>query len=150
MPPWSTPFDSFRTDLFDATAIACCRMYQTNEEIWSGLSKNTHEGLGSPARIVPATLILFGGQVLPFLLLAASSFLSRVQFALACAAAICALLPRIVGARRFQQSYTTIILHPVGVLGLLTLQWMGLLRWLGDKPVRRKGRAYPTTPASAV
>ena len=33
-----------------------------------GLGKNTHEGLGAPRLIFPMTVILLGGQVLPFLL----------------------------------------------------------------------------------
>ncbi len=57
----------FATDLFDATELATCRMYQRNGEVWRGLGKNTHEGLGAPRLIFPMTVILLGGQVLPFL-----------------------------------------------------------------------------------
>jgi hypothetical protein len=59
----------FATDLFDATCIAECRMYSTNAEVWRGLARNAHEGLGSPRLIGPATLLLLGGQILPICLL---------------------------------------------------------------------------------
>ena len=53
----------FATDLFDATDTFHCRMYRTALEVWNGFAKNAHEGLGSPRMIVPATLLLLGGQV---------------------------------------------------------------------------------------
>ena len=59
----------FATDLFDATDTFHCRMYQRAAEVWNGFAKNAHEGLGSPRLIVPATLLLLGGQVLPLVLL---------------------------------------------------------------------------------
>jgi glycosyltransferase involved in cell wall biosynthesis len=40
----------FRTDLFDATDLATCRMYHTNAETWRGLGKNATEGIAAPAR----------------------------------------------------------------------------------------------------
>lgn len=60
----------FRTDLVDVTSLATCRMYRDNAAVWRGLVKNTHEGLGAPALILPATFLLAAGQVLPFALLA--------------------------------------------------------------------------------
>jgi len=58
------------TDIFDATAIASCRMYATSRDVWRGLSKNATEGIGSPATILPFTILLGGGQVLPVVLAA--------------------------------------------------------------------------------
>ena len=60
----------FKTDLFDATDLAACRMYRTAGEVWLGLAKNAGEALAAPAMIVPMTPILLGGQVLPVILLA--------------------------------------------------------------------------------
>ena len=59
-----------RTDLFDATELAECRMYRSAGALWSGLAKNAGEALGSPRLIVPMTLLLLGGQVMPVVLLA--------------------------------------------------------------------------------
>ena len=59
------------TDLFDATDIASCRMYRDAGEVWRGLGKNATQGLAAPGKIVPATVLLLAGQVMPPVLLAA-------------------------------------------------------------------------------
>ncbi len=61
-----------RTDLFDATDLAVCRMYRSPAAVWNGLAKNAGEGIGSPRLIVPATIVLLGGQVLPVVLMTAA------------------------------------------------------------------------------
>ena len=58
-----------KTDLFDATDLATCRMYRTAGEVWFGLAKNAGEALAAPAMIGPMTAVLLGGQVLPVILL---------------------------------------------------------------------------------
>ena len=40
-------------------------MYESASAVWMGLAKNATEGLGSPRRIVPVTVLLLMGQVLP-------------------------------------------------------------------------------------
>jgi hypothetical protein len=62
-----------RTDLFDGTDAATCRMYEGARAVWSGLAKNATEGLAHPARILPATFLLLGGQVLPAVILGTST-----------------------------------------------------------------------------
>ena len=44
-------------------------MYRGASEVWRGLAKNATEGIATPGMIVPATVLLLGGQVLPFGLL---------------------------------------------------------------------------------
>ncbi len=132
----------FKTDLFDATPLATCRMYRNDRDTWRGFSKNTHEGLGAPARIGPATLILLGGQVLPFVLLALGAWLTSLQLALAFGAAILAILPRALAARTFSQPLVSVLLHPLGVLALVGIQWTGLWRYLRNRPAHWKGRDY--------
>ena len=133
----------FRTDLFDATQLATCRMYQSELETWRGFSKNTHEGLGAPARIVPATLLLLGGQVLPFVLFAITPRIGLAFFA-----AMLALLPRVIAARRFSQPILSVVLHPIAIVVLLGIQWAGLVRLLRGKSVSWKGRMV-ASPGSA-
>jgi hypothetical protein len=70
------------TDLFDAAGIASCRMYHNAAEVWSGLTKNAVEGLAAPGKIVPASLLLLAGQVLPFAL-AALALAGRIPTAAA-------------------------------------------------------------------
>ena len=132
-----------RTDLFDATDLASCRMYHTDTETWRGLSKNAIEGLGAPRTLFPMTPILLGGQVLPFLLLAYSSQLSSLAFGCTLAAVICALLPRFLAAFRFHLPLGSAFLHPIGVVALLGIQWRALFRYLLGRSEQWKGRSYP-------
>jgi hypothetical protein len=139
-----------KTDLFDATDTVGCRMYRSAEEVWSGFAKNADEGLGSRRLIVPATFILFGGQILPLcLLLAICIGGSASPFTLYCAiaATAAAFLPRIVGAARFRQSLLGVLLHPVGVGALLAIQWFALARSLAGRPATWKNRAYTSRTA---
>jgi hypothetical protein len=131
-----------KTDLCDATDLASCRMYRGAAQVWHGLAKNATEGLGAPGTIVPATVVLLGGQVLPFALLAGSAWLSPVEIALACLAAGLAYLPRVLSALRFRQSALGAALHPLGVLLLVSIQWVALIRRLVGKPATWKGRSY--------
>ncbi len=130
----------FHTDLVDVTELATCRMYRRNSEVWRGLAKNTHEGLGTPALIVPVTLLLICGQVLPFALLASGRWIFI-------AAALLALLPRVLALRRFHQPLLGALLHPLAILGLLAIQWTGLIRWLRGNSVAWKGRTYEAAKA---
>jgi len=132
----------FRTDLFDATDIASCRMYHTNAETWRGLGKNATEGLAAPGTIVPMTALLLGGQVLPFVLLALAPMLSSGTLLLSGTAATLACLPRLIAARRFRHSVGDIVLHPLGVAALLIIQWHALIRHFAGKPSEWKGRSY--------
>jgi hypothetical protein len=125
-----------RTDLCDATDLAVCRMYRGGRELWAGLTKNAREGLAAPRAILPWTLILFGGQVLPFGLLTASPWLAGL-------AVLAAYYPRLHAAVRFRQSWLGAVLHPVGILVLLAIQWSAAGRELFGRPVAWKGRGYP-------
>jgi hypothetical protein len=119
----------FKTDLFDATDVATCRMYRSAGEVWRGLAKNATEGLGAPPVIVPATVMLL-----------ASALMFPVT-----------LVSRFVAAWRFRQSWLGALLHPVGVTLLVVIQWYALVRsWFG-RPAAWKGRAYAAaTTASLV
>jgi hypothetical protein len=134
----------FRTDLFDATAIASCRMYASGPEVWRGLRKNAIEGLGSPALIVPATLILAAGQILPF---AGAFVLSGLPRTLCFAALSLPILCRVYAMHRFHQPLSSALLHPLGILLLLAIQWQAFLRNLTGTKEAWKGRSY--TPASS-
>jgi len=132
----------FKTDLFDATDIATCRMYHTNAETWRGLGKNATEGLAAPVTILPMSALLFGGQVLPFVLLALAPWLSATAIAWATAAGALAYLPRLIAVRRFKQTVGTALLHPLGVTALLAIQWLALFRSVRGSPSEWKGRSY--------
>jgi hypothetical protein len=136
----------FETDLFDATEIASCRMYYTNHETWRGLSKNAIEGLAAPGTILPMTLLLFGGHVLPFLLAAFAGLLPASVLWVTLSACALAYLPRILGVGFFRQPLASAILHPIGISALLLIQWRALFRHFAGEPSVWKGRSYAAGP----
>jgi glycosyltransferase involved in cell wall biosynthesis len=52
----------FRTDLFDATDTATCRMYERAADVWTGLAKNATEAMATPRLIVPCSALLSSGR----------------------------------------------------------------------------------------
>lgn len=135
----------FATDLFDATDLATCRMYHTNAETWRGLGKNATEGLAAPGTILPMTVFLFGGQVMPFLLLGCAVWLSWSGLVFTVLAAAFAYLPRLMAVRIFHQPLGGAVLHPLGVLALLAIQWHARVRQIAGQPAVWKGRSYLAT-----
>jgi hypothetical protein len=121
------------TGLFDATGFAQCRMYQDSAGVWEGLTKNATEGMAKPVALPIWTLLLAGGHVLPFLLLP-----GRLAWAACC----CAWGLRAMLAWRFRQSWLSVMLHPVGMVALLGLQWVALLRAASGVKATWRGRAY--------
>jgi hypothetical protein len=138
-----------KTDLCDATGVATCRMYHGAGEVWRGLAKNATEGLGAPQLILPSTLLLLGGQVFPAVLLALAPWFSSTIIGLSAAATLCSYLPRLVGVALFRQSVLGAIMHPVGVLLLVAIQWYALLRLMLGRPSGWKGRTYSRPRRSA-
>jgi hypothetical protein len=134
----------FRTDLADITPLATCRMYRNAREVWNGLAKNAGEGMGSPAAIVPSTLLLVLGQIVPFFLLALAlrHRLPTTAALFAILATVCAWLPRLLAIRRFRQPLLSALLHPLGIAALLVIQWWALLRSVTGARVTWKSRAY--------
>ncbi len=134
-----------RTDLADLTHVAQCRMYSNAQQVWSGLAKNATEGIASPVRILPISLLLALGQVVPFLLLA--GFLVGLRpspevTVFIATAVVSAWLPRVLAAIRFKQDWRSALLHPVGITVLLALQWYAFTRKLFGGAVSWKSRAY--------
>lgn len=133
---------SLKTDIFDATDIAQCRMYQNAAEVFRGLSKNATEGIGNPRTILPFSILLGGAGVLPLIMLNLAIFLnwdSILIGELSIATAL-SFFPRLVNAIHFGQSFLGVVLHPISVLLFLWIQWFALIaQWFGYKP-RWRGR----------
>jgi hypothetical protein len=136
------------TDLFDASDLAECRMYTRGVDVLQGLSKNATEGMATPQAVVPATVLLFGGQVLPALLLATGIAVgwSWQGFSpLACGAIVAAVLfsvlTRVVEAVRFRSSVLSSFAHPLAILMFLGIQWFGLIRRAAGLKATWKGRS---------
>ncbi len=154
----------YRTDLADITELASCRMYTSAAQVWSGLAKNATEGIAAPGRIVPVSVVLVLGQVLPFVLLAGLAygtvFLRRLdqtfdfysywtaprKDALILLALVFAAIAdwgiRFASARRFRQDWRSALLHPLGIVLLLGVQWYALVRKLSGRTVSWRNRAY--------
>ncbi len=134
----------YRTDLADLTGLARCRMYTNAREVWQGLAKNATEGIAAPVRILPISLLLVLGQVLPFGLVIWVMTHRVSDFVMACViSAVCgACLPRLLAIRRFRQNWRSAALHPFGILMLLAVQWYAFGRKLMGGAVSWKDRAY--------
>ena len=107
------------------------------------IAKNATEGLGHPRMIVPMTVLLLCGQVLPVVLLGLSAWLTWPAVLLAGLGALLLYSPRVAGMSRFRQGWLGAVLHPIGVLVLVLIQWHGLFRRLAGRPAGWRGRAYP-------
>jgi hypothetical protein len=124
----------FKTGLFDCDRFATCRMYSNAAEVWEGLMKNATEGMAKPIALPVWTVLLAGGQILPFLLL---------PDRLAMVAVAGVLVTRLLLAWRFRQPIISALLHPFGVLALLVVQWSALVRAARGRPSTWRGRSYP-------
>ena len=156
----------FQTDIVDLTDLAEVRMYDSARAVWMGLAKNATEGLGAPARIVPLTALLLLGQVLPVIvamlwvafcmsnLLVGATFddprMAVVVSVLIALALIASYLPRLLAVRRFKQPLASALLHPLGTLLLLVIQWYALVKQIFGRPVAWRTRAYSSGTGEEV
>ncbi len=136
----------YETDIADLTGLAVCRMYRSSQATWNGLMKNATEGIAAPARILPFTLLLLAGQVLPWLLLFRLLLQPSItagdtgwMVAVACFAS---LLPRLIAVPRFRQRIASAVFHPTAIAILLVLQWCAFVRKLLGIKTIWKERAF--------
>jgi hypothetical protein len=133
----------FHTDLVAGHALAACRMYRDFAQSWAGFSKNAHEGMATPASLPVWTVLLFGGHILPWLVLAAALVLGAgTPAVLAAAAVIVSLATRAAITLRVAEPFATILLHPATVGTALAIQWNVLLRPGRAGRAVWKGRSY--------
>ena len=130
------------TGLFDAGPFATCRMYADAAQVWEGLCKNATEGMAKPRALPVWTAILFGGQVLPAVLVLMALGGVAVPAWPAALALAASVGLRLVLAARFRQPWLAAALHPLGVLALLVVQWSSLVRAARGRPATWRGRAY--------
>lgn len=138
-----------RSDIVDLTGLARCRMYRSANEVWNGFVKNATEGLAAPALILPSTALFVMGHVLPPILLLSAVLHSHLSVAvLASAATLLSLLPRLIAIRKFEQSALGAVLHPLGVLFFLAIQWTAITQKFFGIATTWKGR--PCTAGAAT
>ncbi len=140
----------FRTDLVAGHALATCRMYRNFSQSWAGFSKNAHEGMATPVALPVWTVLLFGGHVLPWLVLAAAlASGAGVAAAVAAAAGLVSLATRAAITLVVAEPLATIPLHPATILTALAIQWNVLLRPARAGKAVWKGRSYAATAPAA-
>jgi hypothetical protein len=115
-------------------------MYRSASEVWQGFAKNADEGMAQPSLILPVTLLLLTGQVLPIAMLSFAVHLPTTALVLIIISILCIYLPRLMMWMRFHQPLDGVLLHPLGVLVLLAIQWYALAVKLRGKSIAWKGR----------
>jgi glycosyltransferase involved in cell wall biosynthesis len=155
-----------KTDLCDLTNLATCRMYRSAREVWRGFAKNAREGMGSPVGIWFWTVVLFVGQVMPWFLLSEvisdllrnvmqsvddkprrTSDLERLWVLLLI---MTTYVPRLHMAVRFRQPWLSALLHPLGVVVVLGIQWYAWWCQRFGVSVAWKGRPQPRPAARII
>ncbi len=141
--------EGLTTDVFDASDLACCRMYRGWAQTIRGLMKNAHEGIANVRLIVPATLLMLMGYVAPTALALHQLFWPETDRSLAVAltAALVSYVPRLVTAARFDRAWVAALLFPLSILLFVLLQWVAFVRNRTGSRSMWRGRAYTPTTA---
>ena len=133
-----------RTDLVAGASLATCRMYTGWRTVIRGTTKNATEGLAQPVALPVWSVLLLGGHVLPWIVLAvAASHGDAGATTVAALACALPLLARAVQAVRCREPLSSVLLHPFAVALLLALQWWSLGRRWAGRPESWRGRSYP-------
>jgi len=133
----------FFTDICDARHLANCRMYRTASAMWNGLAKNAREGLASNGQIGFWTVVMVCGQVMPIVLLITALARPGIPVEvlyISFVALLCVQYTRYAMQVRFHHDPIGMLLHPLAILLLLTIQWYAIARSIIGKPVGWKGR----------
>ena len=133
--------------LFDGSDRISCRMYAGSRAVWNGFTRNAYEGLGSLGALVTMTLLQTVVFLAPFLFLLSAVGRWLAGGAMPLWGWLCAvqvgliLLIRLLQARRFGH-YESVLLHPLSIAVMVTIQWASFWKTLRKSPVVWKGRSY--------
>jgi len=132
-----------KTDIFDATRVATCRMYHNASEVIGGLAKNAHEGMAGRRAIWFWSVVLIVSYVVPPALVVAGLVAGSraIWWSMAVAATIVGVSTRLLLAFRFEQPILGALLHPVGVTILVAIQWYSWFLRRAGRGVAWKDRA---------
>lgn len=132
----------FRFVFADGHHIAHCRMYDSPKGVWEGFSKNLYEGIGNHPLKLAALIGLYGSAfVLPYGLLAYGQWTKHPVATPAKVAVALNVALRGMLAIRYRQPAEGILLHPLGVLGLLGIA-VNSARWHQRGQLHWRGRQY--------
>ena len=139
----------WRTDLFDGSAIAECRMYTSAGAVWRGFGKSAGEGMATPVAIAVWTVLLGLGHVLPWVVMVVAIATRSWSLAAVASVGVAANVAlRLLLARRLKQPWMAILLHPIGAVCVLAIQWQATLRHVRGAPSAWKGRHYAGAAAA--
>ncbi|NND99809.1 MAG: glycosyltransferase [Pirellulaceae bacterium] len=129
------------TDVIDGTNLATCRMYTSGSQVVRGVLKNANEGIATAKLILPFTLLLIGGSVLPIAVLVIATVVeSKLAIIISILAILIGHAPRAIAAIRFRQSWIGVAGHGLATLLFVALQWTAFAMNLLGKKVTWRGR----------
>jgi cellulose synthase/poly-beta-1,6-N-acetylglucosamine synthase-like glycosyltransferase len=138
----------YRTDLVDGTWLADCRMYDNAAALFAGFAKNATEGMARPMALPVWTVLLVGGHLMPVVLvllaIATESVLTPAGLAVSGATTLL-VAARVLQAVKCREPWLAVVLHPVGVILTLAIQWRALYRYFRGRLVVWRGRSYAPT-----
>jgi hypothetical protein len=144
MLPRAYRMSGLKTDLFDASDLARCRMYTSFSETWSGLMKNANEGFAKMPLLPIMTVLMllaFVGPVLSavalWLNLISEDF--QIPITVAC---VLSYLPRVLCCLKFDRAWLACALNPTSIILFLVIQWIALIRKSQGKGVKWRQRSY--------
>jgi chlorobactene glucosyltransferase len=136
----------YRQLTLDLSSLVSCQMYREFGSMWDGITRwlYTVASLSAVSLVgmIAVVLLLF---LAPFLWLAYGLLLAQPAFAwevLVMLQVAIVFLARFLAGRRFSQSKTSIILHPIGVAFLLLVSFCASYQYLTGAGVKWKGRVY--------
>jgi hypothetical protein len=133
----------FSTDLVDATSLATCRMYDSAQAVWSGFLKNATEGMAKPVALPVWSGLLIGGWLLPAALLASAMLGAAIPFLpLLAGLVVLQAVARSAQAIKCREPWQAVVLHPLGIILTLAIQWTALIGYYRGKSVEWRGRSY--------
>lgn len=129
------------TDVVDGTDLAECRMYTDTGQVVRGVLKNASEGIANPRLIVPFSVILVGGAVLPIVALAwAIAAGKTVAIVISALAVVVSHIPRTIAAKHFRQPIFGVVCHVPATVTFVVLQWIALANAVRGKQIAWRGR----------
>ena len=130
-----------RTDVVDGTDLASCRMYESTAGVIRGVLKNAHEGIANARLILPFSVLLLGGSVLPVVTLVVSVLTENFWAGLASiVGVVLGHLPRMLSAIQFRQSIFGVVFHSLATLLFVMLQWVAFVMHAMGRSVAWRGR----------
>ncbi len=149
MLPRSYRLSGLRTDVFDASDMASCRMYTSFAETWSGLMKNATEGFAKMPLLPVMTVLMLLAFVLP--VVCATGFLTGLIGPHLVAPVVCSCfmsyLPRFLCCWKFDRAWRGCLLNPVSIILFLIIQWSALISKSRGKGVEWRQRSYEIAPS---